>query len=308
MPEPAAIRIVRVKRVGTAAENWSASWRFEPKAALTEWCRMARSAREAGRAREHWELLGWWLLTGVELEPAMDEVQAWALFTLGRELCQALTGSRKRTRQRAIECLTASLAVFNETDYPKYWADTQSLLGTAWDELPGGEPGEHSRKAIACFHSALRVHTEADSPLDWARIQYNLGIAYENLPGPDRAENLRRSIACYGAALRVQTESGTPRDWAATQNNLGLAYKAAVEVAGPEPNLRRAIVCYEAAMRVYTEERYPRDWAMAQANLGNAWEALGDLPSARGCWERARRGFAAAGDETEALRMEEWLV
>jgi tetratricopeptide (TPR) repeat protein len=308
MAEPISIGVRSVKEVGTPAEVWSATWRFDPKAAVKDWCGRARSAREAGRVAEHHELLGWWFLTGIEVEPVTDEVRAWALFVLGRELCQALAGARKVTRKRAIDCLTASLAVFTQTDYPEYWADTQDLLGIAWSELPGGESGEHSRQAIVCFEAALRVRTEADLPHDWAATQYNLGNAYESARGPDRGENLRRSIACYEAALQVQTQSGTPREWAATQNNLGLAYSSAAKVGELEPNLRRAIDCYEAATRVYTPEHYPRDWAMAQANLGNAWDGLGDLAAARDCWERAHRGFRAAGDEAEALRMTDWLA
>jgi len=290
-----------------AALAWHHLYRLDPEAALDEWKGLAASCRRAGRAADHYRLLGWWDSIDGGAADRRSDREADALVEAAAAYRDATLGPRAENLRRAVACYEAALGVYAEAGRPDRWAATQSNLGAAYGALQAGNRAENLRRAVACYEAALRVHTEEGCPSQWAEARNNLGAAYAELPSGDGGENLRRAITCHEAALRVYTEEAYPSQWAEVQNNLGAAY-AELPSGDRAGDLWRAIACYEAALDVYAGTGRLDQWAATQNNLGIAYEELpsGDraenLRRAVTCYE------AALGVHTETGYPDQWAA
>jgi len=217
------------------------------------------------------ELLRRWATTKLgEVEPEIARAFAGRIVLFSSLMCQFPKGSKASNLEIAITGYEISLTIFNCTDFPQIWADTENNLGNAYLERIKGDKAENLEKAIAAYKAVLQVRTRTCFPQDWAMTQNNLGNAYlERIKG-DKAENLEKAIAACTAALQIYTRTDFPKNWAATQNSLGNAYSNRIKGDKAE-NLEKAIAAYTAALQIYTRTCFPQDWAMAQNNLGNAY-------------------------------------
>lgn len=192
-----------------------------------------------------------------------------------------LTGTRGDTNlsinlPKAIAAYEAALRVYTEKDYPKKWAEIQSMLGVAYWFLPTGDRNANRQRAIAASEAALRVYTEKDSPNDWAKTQIILGVGYvfTAIAAEDEV-SLKKANAASEAALRVYTEKDSPEDWALSQYLLGYTYMLLAAVTNDTTAYaKKAIAVFEAALRVFTEKNYPVQWAGAQFCLGGIYMEL----------------------------------
>jgi CHAT domain-containing protein len=148
--------------------------------------------------------------------------------------------------EMSIHCFLDALEVRTYEKLPVFWAQSQSMLGTAYLHRIQGDRAENLEAAIAYLLTTLEVYTRQDFSENWAENQTNLGSAYHFRIHGEKVENLKLAIHYYSSALEVLTPFAFPRKSCLTQQNLGLNYAAIGDYKSAYTTLATAIETIES--------------------------------------------------------------
>jgi tetratricopeptide (TPR) repeat protein len=213
-------------------------------------------------------------------------------YHLGKALFQAAIDSVKP--QAASEFLDRAILMLRETividknDYPRQWANAQSLLGDVLYHQSVREKNEAKKlttlgDSAKAYSASQDVFKFATHPTEWEVTTNNLGIVLYQLgmstKGDDGIKILLKAIAKLREVLEVRTKTKTKNEteWAITGSNLGNAlFQLGSRLDGEESVklLNEAVILYHDIITVRTKEKDPKRWAVIQKNLKEAERLL----------------------------------
>jgi tetratricopeptide (TPR) repeat protein len=225
----------------------------------------------------------------------LPQAKDWARTQYNLGLALVEVGARRGANGRAdVEAALAAhrnaLSVYSPEDSPRFWAQAQMGVATAFMVLSAMESNQAAR-ANDIQHQA---------PLDWGAIQNNLGKAYTELGRltADTAQSssfLQQAVTAERSALEVFSFEHSPGEWAVTQYNLGEALSSLIQ--HDQSLVPEAISAFEAAQRVNTRQSNAYQWARANVSI-----ALAHLMAAEsGDASHLRLARAAAQDALAAF-------
>jgi len=214
----------------------------------------------------------------------------WAMIhsNMGTAWAELPKGNRGKNLEQAISHYRKALTVYERRSFPyvkrrfpRQWAATQDLMGTAYAELPKGNRGKNLEQAISHYRKALTVYKRRSFPRQWAITKHNLGNAYADLPTGNRGRNLKQAMDCYERSLSVLTEKDLPAEWAATEDVFGQAC-AVLPMGDRAQNLEQAISHFKNASRGFARIGEEQEKTRVDVDLAKARVELAKLRGQQG--------------------------
>ena len=243
-----------------------------------------------------------------QLSSSKQEDLAKLIYIFGNLILKFPLDNPQENKEIALNSYQLALTVFNQENYPEYWAASQHALGNVYSVRIEGEKSENIENAINCYENALTQWIQVSIPLQWAMTKYALGNAYRERILGDKGENIDTAINCYKLTLGIWTKDIVPLDWAMTKHALGVAYSERI-LGNKGENMETAINCLENALSIYTKDKEPLKWAVTKYALGNAYKqrVLGDkrknIATAINCLENALAKYTPQLFPSECLKI-----
>jgi len=172
--------------------------------------------------------------------------------------------------ESAIIYCNNALEVFSLDEWPKKWANIQSILGGIYKERIRGSKADNQDRAIDHFNNSLKVFHKDTSPEEWAGIQINLGNTYIERINGKKSANVEKAILLYLESLPILKTQEHLKSWANTKNNLIFAYISQKEKNLSE-NIKELIRHGTELLNAITKDHFGDIWAMTHTNMGIAY-------------------------------------
>lgn len=182
--------------------------------------------------------------------------------------------------EKAIQCFTNALEVFNQDSSPLDWAATQFDLGTANQALGRLlEDAKPLKIAVDAYTNALLVWSREKSPEQWMATMHQLGATLHThgklLKGN---RQFQKSVVAYKNALAVLNADDYAFELTATHNNRAAVLQHLGESEENPERMREAIRSYEKAITVSMEQQLPIHIAvLCRVNKVTAQNVLAEL-------------------------------
>ncbi|MCK5064024.1 MAG: tetratricopeptide repeat protein, partial [Candidatus Fermentibacteraceae bacterium] len=179
---------------------------------------------------------------------------------------------------KALECYTISLRIFEETGDRKGIASCYSNIGNT-----RRNQGDYER-ALASHIKALKIKEEITDKPGMAKSYNNIGIIYDEWRKSDQA------LEYYFKALRLFVELGDEQGIALTYNNIGIVFESRGDYA-------RAMEHYHKSLRIKEEIGDTRGIAYSYMNIGTLHEEQNEFEPALEFCLKALAIYEIIGDK-----------
>ncbi|MEM7553353.1 MAG: CHAT domain-containing protein [Cyanobacteria bacterium P01_A01_bin.84] len=240
--------------------------------------------------------------------------QQWAtlqnyLGNVYRNLNKLNSKNKKVNASQAIACYQNALRIRKRDTFPEEYANTNYNLGVAYGMLADtvGEQDkanllEKAKKCLAIFLDVTAA--DRNNKENWAETKIAVGALTQESSLGDKLSNLHEAVACYRAALEVSETKGEIPVVASALDYLGHGYRELSKYEAKIENLRKAYNAYQSALNIYSELKQAGTyvWAATQNDLGLVLIALGEIPKAIACFQKALEVFTPTTFPFESTR------